>query len=97
MSHTPTPWLIDPATEDEGGCLITASTSKRWPVAWHVSEANAAFIVSAVNSHDEMLAALKSARTRLMGTGIHRQGEAHNKEDGLREIDAAIAKAEAQP
>jgi hypothetical protein len=51
-AHTPGPWDIDPASEEDGGCSITANGKT---VAWHVSKENAPLIAAA----PELLAALR--------------------------------------
>jgi hypothetical protein len=63
--HTPTPWraVIYGNSEWEvwGGDLLVADvTTPEDPLQPEVAEANAAFIVRAVNSHTALLAALKS-------------------------------------
>jgi hypothetical protein len=63
--HTPTPWraVIYGNSEWEvwGGDLLVADvTTPEDPLQPEVAEANAAFIVRAVNSHEALVAALKS-------------------------------------
>jgi hypothetical protein len=55
-----------------------------------VSDANAAFIVRAVNAHDDLVSALKSARTQLEIAEQIISGESFND----TQINSAIAKAE---
>ena len=59
MSHTPTPWLYlnSPYVFDsERNCIAVVDTDN---ASEKRMEANAAFIVKAVNAHDELVAVLK--------------------------------------
>lgn len=56
-----------------------------------VNKANAAFIVHAVNRHEELIAALRSARATIANT--HPK---FNRDVILDQLDAAIAKTEAR-
>jgi signal transduction histidine kinase len=94
--HTPTPWILD----EERGKLMDADgefvthisltryvDERRDPEA----EANAAFIVRAVNAHEKLVAALRTAHYYL-----HDMREPPNAGAGfaetLRAVDAALAK-----
>ena len=58
VEHYPTPWFID---EDENGDrIIVDSLEGGLIIARQPNEANAAFIVRAVNSHEELLEAMKN-------------------------------------
>lgn len=69
IQHTPTPWVATPIGQGTNDfCIhaagipwqlayLAANSQIDWPI-----EANAAFIVRAVNSHDDLVAALKEAR-----------------------------------
>lgn len=96
MTHAPTPWKMRldgpsrPTIEsDEEGCFIDGfmgSDSER--------QANAAYIVHAVNSHDEMINLLKESlcllRYEFEGTG----GKDLTGVDMFKRIEKAIAKSE---
>ena len=95
MSHTRTPWRVSHDTDncdgaDEFPATIWSDTHQH--VATVTRADDALFIVKAVNSHADLLAALKAIRTQL--------GEMNGlcwEESKLRLIvftDAAIAKAE---
>lgn len=71
-ARTPGPWRLDPkrslrvvAGDDHTVCATGNSDHLR--DQW---EANAAFIVRAANSHDELVAALADAQKRLRGAGM---------------------------
>jgi hypothetical protein len=76
MTHTPTPWRVTKAYRITGGPqghTYVASLDNVKHLSPEELEANAAFIVRAVNSHDEMLAALKGVCIDLRAAG---RGEA---------------------
>lgn len=89
--HSPLPWhvaeassggfFVDVRGDDSRLLAIAAKTGIRGE-----AEANAAFIVRAVNAHDDLVAALTQAR-REYGAFGRLSGEA------LVQMDAAIAKA----
>jgi hypothetical protein len=98
-AHTPTPWAVD----DRGlihepffGGDIFAQVYER------NREANAAFIVRAVNAHDDLVAALEDARGRLQVYAGFKDSDrvipsaVDNRLKDLASINAAIAKAQAQ-
>lgn len=58
-------------------------------------EANAAFIVQACNSHEELLAAAKGARQWLLEHSAWAPNENHEYEH-IRRLEAAIAHAEGE-
>ena len=72
MKHTPTPWHNGALTTNGSPvCIYSASSSEpreqiaacyRW-VGHQEAQANAEFIVRACNSFDDMLAALKMAKS----------------------------------
>lgn len=64
--HTPTPWTasVDAVFKDND-CICIVDTDN---ATAKVIEANAAFIVRAVNSHYAMLAALKELNVYLAGS-----------------------------
>lgn len=60
--HTPTPWVYDPAhpasvySDDKTGSIIATCEGFRFAQRWRTEVvANAAFIVRAVNAHDDLL------------------------------------------
>lgn len=94
MKHTPTPWKIEVVEGlsiygPEG--LLLADLKGN-----HQTKANAAFIVKAVNCHEEMLTALRSVRNEYRRYVLN---DPKNIEDAigsrvLAQIDRAITKAE---
>lgn len=93
--HTPTPWaavhgVLDDDDEGHPRSFVRPVKSEGYQIAQTVGPngpANAAFIVKAVNAHDALLKALKTARDALMEavapTGIGFDCE-------LREIDRVL-------
>lgn len=99
--HTPTPWAVTPIGQGTNDfCIhaagipwqlayLAANSQIDWPV-----EANAAFIVRAVNSHDDLVAALKEARSMLKVVSIDEAEDYRQSwERGLAKIDAALSVA----
>ena len=93
QQRTPGPWSITTATGSEG---YTNTEITAWPTtickiprtAGTPFLANAVFIVTACNAHDELVAALQDARDALADLN-------HREEDGgllMDKIDAALAK-----
>ena len=89
--HTPTPWDTNGFLSNDGIRIY-----HRQDEVAHLSdigldqdvlEAHAAFIIRAVNAHDDLLAALKEARNFVLATPFAAPTQ-------LARIDAAIAKAE---
>ena len=67
MCHTPLPWSVHAIFPDS---VLAEETNVCQ--CWNISgqgEANAAFIVRAVNCHEELLATLKAVRQRLHFVG----------------------------
>lgn len=68
-AHTPTPWNLNPKAvlviESEGVTVASCGNANVIRDQW---EANAAFIVRAVNAHEELLSLLKEARNRMIGS-----------------------------
>ena len=114
--HTPLPWDVVPGNQNHGPYITTAfgttvcdlyamshPISGEPKAVWFTDAAlNAELIVRAVNAHDELLKALKSARTLINHMGDALNGiDAVSKEDVefstpiFQEIDAAIARATA--
>ena len=99
--HTPTPWTVYDAADAyypgidaaRRTVVVFGSADEECGVRGDTpeeAEANARFIVRAVNSHDEMLEALTLARTFMVDFEGLPETDAHNP---LRIVDAAIAKA----
>lgn len=95
--HTPTPWRLDKENPDlvrdeKDGFLVTKVTGANDLE----SHANAEFIVRAVNSHEEMLIALRSVRNEFRAYVLNdpKNLETANGSRILAQIDRAIAKAE---
>lgn len=106
MAHTPTPWFL--AAKKRGGVktVIMAdepeASSKYMMIVAEcvgisrgdgpVEGANAAFIVLAVNAHDDLVTALRKAREWAdMATQYNRVADRASAD--LDTIDAALAKA----
>lgn len=98
--HTPTPWKIENQKgKNLGGMIMqqppyivsqkgnAVCSMGGGSVFYENAEANAAFIIRAVNSHGELLAALKTARSII----LH---DIDETEADCCQIDNAIAKAE---
>jgi hypothetical protein len=60
-THTPTPWIEKFGTISGPGGFYIASVTASFPEHDELQEANAAFIVRAANSHEDLLALLKRA------------------------------------
>ncbi len=96
--HTPTPWMQAGVSryivKDLESVSIASTTvpkgrnDKEEEALEKLAYANAAFIVRAVNSHDELLKALSVLKNSI--TGVYYLGE----EKEIEIIDKAIAKAE---
>src|ERR1700735_2276674 len=91
--HTPTPWILDGEhlrTIVRGAESTIIAVRHRLPAVTHA--ANAAFIVRAVNAHDDLVAALKETKASLS-----EYGSAYS--DGIIIhvkviVDAALAKVQ---
>ncbi len=89
--HTPLPWEISKngniiATVKKGAdCLIAKISSPKTPE----KKANAAYIIKAVNAHDELLTAIKDVQIKLLtGASIKADGDLCDR------IEALIVKAD---
>ena len=100
--HTPTPWrvlhsgyphvvVVTEKWDSEDGVLI-CYPGRHTSAADPEVQANAEFIVRACNSHEELLAAARSASLELTTVGIG-HGHTHSQ-DVVARLQAAIAKAE---
>lgn len=73
--HTPTPWRNDQkpdaliVCDAEGGSIADCAPPGPW-MSHKVALANAAFIVRAVNEHEEVTAEIKRLRERLGPRGL---------------------------
>lgn len=96
VSHTPIPWtteeyqgepkriVVGPNNEMIADCYADSSDDINLPENY---KANADFIVRAVNSHEELLAALKLARAEIFE---------FNPDNSFVYYDSILAKAEAK-
>jgi len=96
--HSPTPWRL--STQDV--CVAFDRTDEIVFDTYggehpkEVEQANAAFIIRAVNSHDQLVALLKAADNKLHAMHHYHSGDAAAAIHGLREkIATALAAAEA--
>lgn len=88
-AHSPTPWTSGSSAIFAGKkCIGVTDCDSSTP---NVERANAAFIVRAVNAHDDLVAALKAAKSELEAYEQAATGETYNS----TQINAALAKAEA--
>ncbi|MFA5897667.1 MAG: hypothetical protein WC829_01010 [Hyphomicrobium sp.] len=62
IKHTPTPWMVTGKQTIRAGAKFSAAIGK---TNWRNGEANAAFIVRAVNSHAMLLEAMERAADML--------------------------------
>lgn len=87
QEHTPTPWNVtkDSHPDMEGSIWIDSKTIEKPALCFN--EADAAFIVRAVNSHEELLEACKEI-VRYM------KNETDNPEAVYDRVEQAIANAE---
>lgn len=88
--HTPTPWEIEPHTMVDKEFSVGPFTLDYDDVDHDEQDANAEFMVRAVNSHDALLAAAKTVvknAKALPGMALEDCG-------GIDELAAAIAAAE---
>ena len=103
VQHTPTPWTVDETSySDVDGHIKIRAADHAWVACAHVTDrrgeatANAAFIVLACNSYDELLAAAERIQRwaqEYPWTGL---GDATGYDEGvgmLAELQAAITKA----
>jgi hypothetical protein len=100
---TPTPWETDGRAVRSSGpcgrqlCIFSASVNGRpFDETYDEAAANAAFTVRAVNSHDQLLAALKEAKSMLRVVSLDEEGDYEYRNSwrkGVAKIDAAIAAA----
>ena len=100
--HSPLPWIYEvfPAgttiwTDEKGRSREICKVTPRGEMRDSEGEANAAFIVRAVNSHDDLLNALKAVVERLAGWMEIADPDHVNADDrqALAEARAIISKA----
>lgn len=99
--HTELPWMVGsngrsvirhvPDLADGYDHFMVSVASAHSLVSGAEAAANAALIVRAVNSHDALVKALKSARYRLDKIESQSNFETHHE---VAEIDAALAQCE---
>ncbi len=101
--HTPTPWRFEPDTKTIRSVPANywLATLDSWDGAID-NNANAAFMIRAVNAHAELVAALQTALPRVeeLARGLKARGYLHGVsevESELRGIRAALAKAGGGP
>lgn len=93
--HTPTPWKVSIGDTQtiigpDGQCTAIAHGPQgEWGKVGAEHRANAAFIVRAVNAHEELLAA-----ARAVNQAFSRSPFTDAREDALQRLSDAIAKAE---
>jgi hypothetical protein len=91
--HTPTPWVYDEVTRqiwDAQKCtIVDMDYSDQLPDA---DVANAAFIVRACNSHEQLVAALKIT-TNDLAVAIEQAGKDPAADDRVKRARAALAAA----
>ena len=101
MSHTPTPWRL--ARRSEYDLLTVIETEDDYiadcteQVGDDRDEANAAFIVLAVNAHDELVAALQKIIDMNVQYAKDRYGDAGKAEDMACVVVARSALSKAHP
>jgi hypothetical protein len=94
--HTATPWKAEKRNVECQRTILSAAggylaiIGNPWTPYDDETEANAAFIVTACNSHDELLEACKEALKQLSERG-HLY---HEEQLAITKLEKAIAKAE---
>jgi hypothetical protein len=103
LSHTPTPWKLEHyGIGDSETQIVSYAENKGTKIIARLAphgdfekrESDAAFIVRAVNAHDELIAALKQARESYVYRTRHENKVVGEGDTLLSVIDAALAKAE---
>lgn len=114
--HSPLPWMVGERNGNDGDALCGIENTDWtladvWADAWEltpaIARANADFIVRCVNSHDELLAALRAvvadAYEMNPCTGesvctfcVQEKSDPHLNNCPMVAVDQAIAKAEAK-
>ena len=97
VGHTALPWRVYDGPNGKRYILAGDGPVNRNQIVWAETtcpdnRANAAFIVSAVNAHDELVGALKLAEVSLLRLSTQR-GPFNNAQGTLDVIRAALAKA----
>jgi hypothetical protein len=89
-THTPTPWKVEDKTTlaDSAGHVIAITASREQSDL--ANEANAAFIVRAVNVHEELMRVCVYALNELE----HPHANPENKTLTIQDLKQALAKAE---
>jgi hypothetical protein len=92
--HTPTPWTYDSVTrqiwDEHRRTIVDMDYGDQLP---GMDEANAAFIVRACNSHDQLVGALREANDLLKQNGIDLNDVAHYGSERACDIVARIHSA----
>ena len=109
MSHTPTPWalfipddddfdydIIEITTHERDGLIPIAAISTDFadPIGGE-QKANAAFIIRAVNSHDDLVAALHAVTDAYWGVDNDDAGDDGEPPSMIIQARAALSKAKA--
>ena len=93
-AHTPTPWIEQ---EMPGLCndRITADNGEGRTICElpYGHDADSAFIVRAVNAHDDLLAVLRDLRQRFHAACVYSGSDAWVADSACTKADAALAKA----
>lgn len=63
--HTPTPWFVSQYLDDGRWGIVKGDGEIVIGLAERLTEANARFIVTAVNAHDDLVAAVKAMEEHL--------------------------------
>lgn len=103
QGHTKTPWEYHQSNKYHTECRFI-TTSKKTGKYLHIAkiygsndsilmeaEANAAFIVKAVNCHEELVEALKQAHLSMTRCDCRQHIKRHN--DSIYQVEQALAKA----
>ena len=99
--HTPTPWKVHPDVPNQ---IVTDGTEEFFVADLDTGDidednANAAFIVRAVNSYEKLLAILKHAQSSLRtfrDVPLHEQGWTSIDDDVMTLIEEALSDAKAE-
>lgn len=95
MAHSLKPWRVDKSTSD----FVNDANSKSIAFCNSASRdraenaANAALIVRAVNAHDDLLSALRTARDRL---ALMLRPDDPRNDDAFRLVDDTIKRVEGE-
>lgn len=91
MKHTPTPWTLDEYKYELEYDYKISMQGGRYCLLAGISKENAEYIVQCVNSHDELLEALKQTDATLVS--VHNSGH-FDLTVRIEQVRKAIQKAE---